>query len=185
MTSFNIYDIKDPDTQEILTGIGQVVVMFNYLENEIVQHIEYIIYGEIDWKTKLYDFTKYTVTGLEYIEKIDLLRSLIIEKYGEDKGSLYLPIYNLQKECAEKRNIFAHCFYWFDKEEENKTTFQTFNRKKILIRGKKIDLRRGYSEIQIDDLNELLFNLQEAIILTAFGLSGKFFKVKKYKAVSK
>jgi hypothetical protein len=87
-----VLDNNDPITLNYLSKIGEVIVTLNYLES-LVELAIWEMLGEIGKTADLQGVGRRITYSLEFVQKVDLLRSLIVEIYGEERAKNFkVPI---------------------------------------------------------------------------------------------
>ena len=84
-------DNSEQKTNNYLAKIGKIIILFSQLE----QTVEFFLWELIDAKGDSQNIGRRITTHLDFVEIIDLMRSIIVERYGEKKQKfLYLFIMN-------------------------------------------------------------------------------------------
>lgn len=155
---------KDKKTQEYLAKIGNIIVSLNQLESLIDLLIWELISpnGNANNKQRI---GRLITLNLEFMQKADLLRALIVERYGEEKGKSFTEnVYKILQKCVEVRNDIAHSHWFIQYGESESSDLETvkINAKNAFQRGKKLDLSKARKSIKIEELNEYIAMLDEA-----------------------
>lgn len=97
------------------------------------------------------------------MEKVELLRSILVERYGEEKAGDFKEIYDQLQECAELRNDIAHS-QWFIQYGTNKddTATTKINDTKAFARGKVFDFAKASNTVSVEVLEVNISKLQKA-----------------------
>lgn len=103
-----ILDNQDPKTKEYLAKIGEVVVLLNHLE----AMVEFWIWELINAHGDSQQIGRRVTSPLDFEQKVQLLRSLIVERYGEEKARKFKETMKLLMKCCETRNDIVHS-QWF------------------------------------------------------------------------
>ena len=106
-----IIDSQDPKTKEYLTKIGEVVVLLNHLESMVDFWIWELISAGGNASTKQQIGRRITAI-LNFEKKVQLLRSLIVERYGKEKAKEFKEVATSIMKCCEVRNDVSHS-QWF------------------------------------------------------------------------
>jgi hypothetical protein len=169
-----ILDNKDPKIREYLAKIGEVIVLLNHVEASI----DFLIWELIGANGNAHDVQnvgRRVTLLLEYMQKVDLVRALIIERHGEEKGKEFVSLYKKLQTCGEIRNDIAHSqwFIQYGNLAENIPMSTTkINIKKAFERGKLMDFSNARKEVLLDELEGYVSQMNE-IISELFGF---FFK---------
>jgi len=168
-----IIDKSDPKTREYLEKIGEVVVMLSHLE----AMMEFIMWEFIGAKGNASDrqtIGRQITHKLEFMEKADLLRALIIERYGEKKGKEFTSnIYTSLQRCCEARNDIAHSL-WFIRYGVDKNSLQTekINIPNAFERGKKFNFSKARKSVELKELENAIKLMDDmSLKVIEFGLN--------------
>lgn len=160
------FDFNDTKAKEYLASIGAVVVLLGHLE----YLIEFIIWDLVnpqadDSKVRQLIAERITV-GLEYMEKLKLLRSLTVERKGDKKAKEFIGIYKKCIAVCEIRNDIAHSMWIIEygniKEGESPSTTKT-NMKKAFPNGKQLDLSAAYKKVDLDEIKSYMEQINQTI----------------------
>jgi len=165
-----ILDNTDTTTKEYLAKIGEVVVLLNHLES----NIDFWIWELIGAKENAHDHQnigRRITLQLEYMQKVDLLRALIVERHGEEKGRELRPLYTKLQTCGQVRNDIAHS-EWFiqygNLAEGVPLSTTKINIQKAYERGKLMNFSNARKEVLLGELegyvtqtNEIISELHE------------------------
>ncbi|MBI4096438.1 MAG: hypothetical protein HY425_01845 [Candidatus Levybacteria bacterium] len=168
-----IIDKSDPKTKEYLEKIGEVITMLSHLEGMM----EFVLWEFIGAKGDAgvrQTIGRHITHKLEFMQKADLLRALIIERYGEEKGKEFtLDIYkNLQK-CCEARNDMAHSL-WFIRYGVDKDNLQAekINTRDAFERGKRFNLSKARKSVELKELEDAIKLMDDmSLKVIEFGLN--------------
>lgn len=156
------FNTKDSTTKEYLSKIGEIVVSLSSLEHMMEFWIWELISAagtarDIQWVGRR------ITTPLEYMQKLDLLRSMLVERLGEEVAKKFMPAYKLLQKCAEDRNDIAHSvwFIQYGTTPEKLSTLKV-NDSKAFQRGKKLDFTRAHQEIKLEDLEKISQRINQA-----------------------
>ena len=144
-----VLDENDPKTKDFLVKIGETVVVFNHLESMVEFNIWELIAASGNAHVRQ-SIGKRITTTLEYMQKVDLLRSLIVERFGEEKDKLFKEVYTTLQECSEIRNDIAHSLWYIqygNLEEGIELDTAKINIKKAFEKGKFEDFSKVYETI--------------------------------------
>jgi len=165
--SLKILDNQDSKTKEYLAKIGEVIVTFNYLESAI---IDFWIWELICAGKNINDIQgigRRITTLLTFRQKADLLKSLVIEIFGEKKAKLFSKPYKKIIKSSEIRNDVCHS-QWFiqygNLKEGVPMTTHKINLKRGSRKGRKFDFSRAMEDnIDLKCFNGYLKQIEEAI----------------------
>lgn len=164
-----IFNTKDPKTIDYLVKIGQVVVAFNFVE----QLVELLIWELINAKDDVQGVGRRITNRLEFQEKADLLRSLIVERVVEERAKEFTEsIYKDLCKCGEARNDIAHSL-WFIQYGANKDNPETYkvNFRDAFERGKKFDFSKAKKNIDVTELEDSIGLMDKVSLnIIEFGL---------------
>ncbi len=161
-TLLNPTDLK---TKEFLAKIGEIVVLSRHLESIIEFFIEDLINpeGKPIMKQRVTDSI---IRKMESLEKLDIVRDLIVERVGIESQKKFLPTYKLIKECIEKRNDTVHSL-WFiqygNTEAGIAPLTQKINPQYGHTRGRPFDFSKAITNIELDALTSLTNKLNRTI----------------------
>lgn len=146
-----IIDPSDPTTKEYLARIGEIIVELNFLEN----WLEFFSWELIQAKGNLQKIGRRITYNLTFIQKLDLLRSLLVERTGEGNAEEFRPLYKKIKECEEIRNDIAHSL-WFIQYGNSKEDLNTtkINVSYAFERGRSFDFSKTKKTVPLSELEE-------------------------------
>lgn len=154
-----IIDSTDPKTQEYLQKIGRVIVELNFIENFVELLIWQLIGAkEVSNVNDEQAVGRRITVNLSFIEKADLLRSLVVERKGEEFTKEFTDdIYKKLQVLSEKRNDVAHST-WLIQYGSNKEAAIThkINYGKAFVRGKPYDFDKAKSNISLEEFDQYL-----------------------------
>ncbi len=143
-------------TKAYLEKIGKIIVLFGHLEM-IVDFFIWELINAGNTTREVQSIGRRITTPLDYKSKINLVRSIIVERLGEDKAKEFTPIYTELLNCAEIRNDIAHS-QWFieygNKEEKVKPETQKVNWQKAYQKGKGFDFSGANKDVSLKELDE-------------------------------
>ncbi len=160
-----LLDTSDPKTKEFLSKIGEVVVLSRHLESIVEFFMGDLINPEGESIVKQ-NVTNSIVKNMEFLEKLDLVRDLIVQRIGVESQKRFLPTYNLVKECIEGRNDVAHS-QWFIQygniEEGIPPSTQKINVRRGYSRGHYFDFSKAIINVELSTLDDLVKKTNKAI----------------------
>ena len=154
--SAKIIDNQDPKTKEYLTKIGEVVVLFNHLEDTVDFWIWELINagGNANIKQQI---GRRITSPLDFEKKVQLLRSLVVERYGEEKAKEFKEVANSIMECCERRNDVSHS-QWFIQygniKEGIPPTTHKINISKSLKPTKPFNFSKAIKDVELSELDQ-------------------------------
>lgn len=161
-----VLEPKTGKTRDYLVKIGEIVVLLNHLE----QVIEFFTWELINASGNAQEIGRRITTPLDYVEKVDLMRSAIVGRFGEEKAKEFLPVYRELIACGEIRNDIAHS-QWFieygNKKEGVLPHTKKINWKKAYKRGKNFNFSEAIKDIKLDELNSYSRKISKAISLVS------------------
>lgn len=120
-----ILDFNDPNTKEFLQKIGQVIVEVNHIESLVELLIWSLIFTNRNKEDNAQGIGRRITVNLSFMEKADLLRSLVVERKGEDFAKEFTErVYKKLQAIAQKRDDIAHSL-WFIQYGESKAELAT------------------------------------------------------------
>ncbi|MDD2482797.1 MAG: hypothetical protein PHE32_03775 [Candidatus Shapirobacteria bacterium] len=161
-----LFNFENSKTKEYLASIGGIVVCLNHLEHFIEFMIWELINPKVDNANKSQLIGERITVNLEYIEKLELLRSLIIERKGIEKAEEFKEIYIKCKKACEIRNDISHSLWSIEfgnnKEGISPSTTKT-NMQKAFQRGKNFDFLSAYKQVNLDELKLEMNQINQTI----------------------
>ncbi len=159
-----ILDLNDSNTKEFLQKIGQVIVEVNHIESLV----ELLIWPLIDAKGNkdgsAQGIGRRITVNLSFMEKADLLRSLVVERKGEEFAKKFTErVYKKLQTVAEKRDDVAHSL-WFIQYGESKEDLATekINFTKAYKRGEEFKMDAAQSKVALSELEDILKLIHQA-----------------------
>lgn len=144
-----LFNEVDPKTKEYLAKIGEIVVLLNSLESVV----EFIIWKSI---TRDQVIGRTLTRDLTYISKVRLLKTLLMQKLGENELDSIMPVLNRVTKSAHIRNDVVHS-QWFiqygNKKENIPLTTHKINSKDAFNKGS-FDFANSIKDISLKDLAE-------------------------------
>lgn len=164
MESAKVLNSHSPKTKDYLAKIGEIIVLLNHLELTV----EFFVWELISASGNTQAIGRRITTPLEYMEKVNLMRSLLVERVGEEKAGEFTPIYSELRACAEIRNDLAHS-QWFIEygNGKDKTSTHKINWLKAYERGKAFDFSKALQNIDLAKLASDTKRLSKTISLVA------------------
>lgn len=148
-----VLDNQEEKTKEFLCKIGEIVVTLNHLEEMVC----FYIWELVSASGNTQGVGRRITVNLELIEKIDLLRSLIIERQGEEKAKVFKSIYKNIIKCGEIRNDIAHS-QWFIQygniKENIPPRTEKINMQKLIKNSKPTDFSKLVEIVDLEQLNQ-------------------------------
>ena len=157
---------KTPKTKEFLAKIGEIIVLLNHLES-MVEFFTWELIGSKGNAHDVQNMGRRITLPLDYKGKIDLARSLVIERYGVEKEKkIFKSVYTKLQNCGEFRNDIAHSL-WFIEYGTSKEDLAThkLNWTKAYKKGKAFDFSNAYKDVSLEDLTEISKTLSSTITL--------------------
>jgi hypothetical protein len=169
-----ILDNQDPETKEYLAKIGEIVVLLNHLEAMVDFWIWELINADGNAGVKQQIGRRIT-SPLNFEQKVQLLRSLIVERYGEEKVREFKETMKLLMKCCETRNDIAHS-QWFiqygNKKEGIPSTTHKINIPKAMRPQQSFDFSKAIKDVDLSELDQSVTEINLAIEkLTIFFIS--------------
>ena len=157
-----LYNSTDPKTKDYLAKIGEVIVTLNGLERDISFWIWELLAASGTPAEKQV-IGRLVTNPLDFMGKINLLRSLIVHRLGEVKGKDFIKTYTLLQNCAEFRNDIAHSLWFiqYGSSPENLET-EKINEVKAFQKGKRMDYSKAVEKINIEEFDNALLVMQDA-----------------------
>lgn len=152
-----IVDPDNPESKEYLAKLGELVVVFNALE----LFTDTFIWELIDAKGSQQGIGRRITVNLEFQQKLDLLRSLLVERYGQEKAKRFTNTYSKLKQCAEKRNDTLHSLWFihYGKTPDNLET-RKINFQKAYERGKAFDFEKANKKVPLNELKDIIKDVE-------------------------
>lgn len=168
-----VIDKSDPKTKEFLEKIGEAIVMLSHLEAMIEFVVWELIGAKGDAGVKR-TIGRHITYKLEFKQKADLLRALIVEKFGEGKGKEFTDkIYKDLQKCCEARNDIAHSL-WFIQYGVDKNSLGTvrINIQDAMERGERFNLSKARKSTELKELEDAIRLMDEmSLKVIRFGLN--------------
>lgn len=160
-----ILNTEDPIAKEYLAKIGEVVVLLSHLEAGVEFWIWEFVNAKGDAKVKQLVGRRIT-SPLDFEQKLQLLRSLVVERLSEKKVEEFKEIVKLIKKCCEVRNDVAHS-QWFIQYGNTKggisSTTHKINIPKVLKPHRPFDFSKAIEDIDLSKLDQSIANINTAI----------------------
>ena len=160
-----IINNQNPKTKEYLTKIGEVIVLLNHLESMIDFWIWELINagGNASMKQQI---GRRITSPLNFEKKVKLLRSLVVERYGEEKAKEFKEVANSIMECCEIRNDVSHS-QWFIQygniKEGIPPTTHKINISKSLKPTKPFNFSKAIKDIELSELDQ--YTIQTNLVI--------------------
>jgi hypothetical protein len=156
------YNPNDPNTKEFLAKIGEIIVSLNALENNVDFWIWELLSASGTPAEKQV-IGRLVTSPLDFMGKVNLLRSLVVHRLGEEKDNDFRNAYNLLKQSAETRNDVAHSM-WFIQYGSSPDDLSTekINEIKAFQRGKKFDFTKAVATVKLTDFDKYLETIENA-----------------------
>lgn len=152
-----IVDPDNPESKEYLAKLGELVVVFNALE----LFTDIFIWELIGAKGEQQGIGRRITVNREFQEKLDLLRSLLVERYGQEKAKRFTNTYSKLKHSAENRNDTLHSLWFihYGKTPDNLET-RKINFQKAYERGKEFDFKRANKNVSLAELKDIIKGIE-------------------------
>lgn len=154
-------DTQSPDTQRCLAKIGEIVIKLNMLEGRVEFWIWQLIAANGEGLDKQ-TIGRIITTPLSYYQKVQLLKSLIMERSGVPLNKTLKTIINKVEQCGEQRNDAAHSLWLIGQGTQPDTIATKFNSGKGFKWGREKDWAKIIQEVRIEDLDGWIRILDEA-----------------------
>lgn len=161
-------DLSDETAKEFLIRIGKIIVDFNHLESIVEMVILQLINikkGTDENSEDEQSIGRRVVEKLFFMQKIDLLRSLIVGRKGEEFAKKFTKqVYKELVSVSEKRNDIVHSM-WFIQYGNSKTDLSTLtiNFQNAYQRGKSFNFEEAKKDISLEKLDETLSSIDKAV----------------------
>ncbi len=160
-----ILDNQDPKTKEYLAKIGEVVVLLNHLEAMVEFWIWELIGAEGNAGVKQQIGRRIT-SPLGFEKKVQLLRSLVVERCGKKRAREFEEILELLMKCCKARNDIVHS-QWFiqygNEKEGIPSTTHKINIPKVLKPQRSFNFSKAIKDVDLSELDQSVSEINIAI----------------------